>query len=81
MNRRLVLLLIPFFVAAYGTTTAFADVILQWNRVASDVLRADTLRQNPGMASRTMAMMNLAMYDAVNGVQPRHRQVFSYHSA
>ncbi|MEM9352722.1 MAG: phosphatase PAP2 family protein [Planctomycetota bacterium] len=42
-----------------------ADVVIDWNRVASDVFRDNTSLQNPGMASRSMAMMNLAIYDAI----------------
>ncbi len=41
-----------------------SDTILDWNTVATDVLVADVVSQHPGMASRTMAMINLAMYDA-----------------
>lgn len=44
--------------------TAKADVVLEWNQIASDILVANTDLQNPGMASRSMAMMNLAIYDA-----------------
>lgn len=40
------------------------DVVLAWNRIASDVLRDNESLQNPGMASRSMAMLNLAIYDA-----------------
>ena len=58
-----------------------ADQITDWNRVATDVLLADTSIQNPGMASRTMAMMNLAMYDAVNGVAPVHQPRYSHGAA
>lgn len=46
-------------------TFATADVVLEWNQIASDVLVANTDLQNPGMASRSMAMMNLAIYDAL----------------
>lgn len=59
---------------------ASADVVLQWNEVASDVLLANTNFQNPGMASRTMAMMNLAMYDTLNSVQPGHRRFYKHGS-
>ena len=55
-----------------------ADEIVDWNRITSEVLVTDTNYQNPGMASRSMAMVNLAMYDAVNGVIPRHQQMYSH---
>ena len=41
-----------------------ADVIVDWNRIATDVLVNDIVSQHPGEASRTMAMVNLAMYDS-----------------
>ena len=54
------------------------DVITDWNHIACDVFLADTTYQNPGMASRSMAMVNLAMYDSVNGITPRHQQFYSH---
>ena len=58
-----------------------ADIIVQWNEVLSEVLQADTQIQNPGMASRSTAMVNLAMYDAVNGITPTHSPFYSYADA
>ncbi|MEO0586964.1 MAG: vanadium-dependent haloperoxidase [Planctomycetota bacterium] len=43
---------------------AHADTVLDWNDVFTEVLIANTDLQNPGTASRSMAMMNLAIYDA-----------------
>lgn len=57
--------------------SASADQVINWNRVASDVLLTDTASQNPGFASRTMAMVNLAMYDSINGISPTHQQFYS----
>ncbi|MEM6314577.1 MAG: vanadium-dependent haloperoxidase [Planctomycetota bacterium] len=49
-----------------AATAANADVVLDWNAVASDVFAAtDHDLQNPGLASRSMAMMNLAIYDSI----------------
>ncbi len=56
------------------------DIVLDWNQIATEVLVTNTTFQNPGMASRTLAMLNLAMYDAVNGIHPVHEQFYS-HSA
>ena len=42
-----------------------ADVVLGWNNLFGELLVADSTNQNPGYASRSMAMMNLAIYDAV----------------
>ena len=58
-----------------------ADPILTWNEVATDVFRANTSYQNPGMTSRSMAMMNLAMYDAVNAVSPEYTTFYSQSGA
>lgn len=42
------------------------DVVLAWNDLFGDVLAAsESYQQNPGYASRSMAMLNLAIYDAV----------------
>lgn len=45
-------------------SNAHAGVVIEWNQQAGDTLLADTASQNPGMASRTMAMMNVAIHDA-----------------
>ena len=76
-----------FFAVAIGvllsvTSPANADdVIQQWNRVLSDVLKADTTLQNPGMASRSLAMTNIAMYDAINCIDSTHQTMYSYEVA
>lgn len=44
---------------------ADTDTVIDWNNVFNDVIVADTDTQNPGYASRSMAMMNIAIYDAV----------------
>lgn len=44
---------------------AYADVVLEWNDVASNILVANESLQNPGAASRSMAMVNLAIYDSL----------------
>ncbi|MEM1098093.1 MAG: vanadium-dependent haloperoxidase [Planctomycetota bacterium] len=55
------------FVVAGGVAQAGSsgDVVLDWNELASGVLVANEDLQNPGMASRSMAMMNLAIYDSL----------------
>ncbi len=42
-----------------------ADVVTGWNEIASQVLIDNVDLQNPGMSSRTMAMMNLAIHDSL----------------
>ena len=61
-----------------AAATVRADYVLDWNTVASDVLLANTSNQNPGMASRTMAMVNVALHDALNSIEPRNRVMYQY---
>ncbi|WP_404309931.1 dockerin type I domain-containing protein [Neorhodopirellula lusitana] len=42
-----------------------ADAVLLWNDVFGDVLAASTENQNPGYASRSNAILNLAIFDSV----------------
>jgi hypothetical protein len=45
---------------------AAADVVTDWNAVLLDAIRTD--RTNPPRATRNMALVNTAIFDAVNGV-------------
>ena len=47
-----------------------ADVITDWNQVTLDVIRAD--QTPPPPATRTLAMVHLAMYEAVNGINGQY---------
>ena len=46
----------------------FSNSVLQWNSVALDAIRAD--RTPPPLAARNLAMMHIAIADAVNGIVP-----------
>lgn len=48
-----------------------ADVIVDWNNVLLTTIRDTSL--NPPRASRAMAMMHTAMYDAVNSIAGTHQ--------
>ncbi|MFN0060584.1 MAG: hypothetical protein ACKVX7_19175 [Planctomycetota bacterium] len=48
-----------------GTSVAGADVITDWNNRLLDAIRSTSL--NPPRASRAMALLHTAMFDAVNG--------------
>lgn len=72
--------LTAFLVAVVGVVPLRADRVLDWNRIASDVLRDNTTLQDPGMASRSMAMMNLAIYDAVAMTSPGGSMFYDYGS-
>jgi hypothetical protein len=44
-------------------------MVIRWNDVAMDVLRADRTLPGPGWASRSLAMASLAIFDAVNSIE------------
>src|SRR5579871_4695373 len=46
------------------------DVVLRWNEVALHVIRAE--RTPPPMAARNLAIMHVAVYDAVNAIDRTH---------
>ena len=52
------------------STTARADVITDWNQTAIAAMKAANVGGNPW--SRNMAMVHVAMSDAVNSVQGRY---------
>jgi PAP2 superfamily len=49
---------------------ASADVVTDWNNATLDAIRAD--RTAPPIASRTLAIVHVAIYDAVNGIARTH---------
>lgn len=51
-------------------TLAHADVITDWNNAALDAIRAD--HTAPPIASRSLAILHVAIYDAVNGIARTH---------
>ena len=50
---------------------ASADVIADWNERA--VAAGYAARQGPPVHGRIMAMVHLAMFEAVNSIEPRYR--------
>jgi hypothetical protein len=53
-----------------GASVAQADVVTDWNQTAIEVMKAANVAGNPW--TRSMAMMHVAMSDAVNSVQGRY---------
>ena len=53
---------------------AHADVVTDWNKAALDATRAD--RTPPPWASRDLAILLAAIYDAVNGISRAHKAYF-----
>jgi hypothetical protein len=62
--------------AASCAAVASADVILDWNRELLSSVAADAVA--PPRASRMMAMVHVAQYEAVNSVSRTHRAFTSY---
>lgn len=61
-----------------AATPTKADVVTDWNGTFCEVLVGNTEFQNPGMASRSMAMMNLAIYDAFAMTSSTGSMFFDY---
>jgi hypothetical protein len=57
-------------VMSFATCSANADVVTDWNQTAIAVLKAANVAGNPW--TRSMAMVHVAMSDAVNSVQGRY---------
>jgi PAP2 superfamily len=51
-------------------TLAHADVVTDWNSAALDAIRAG--RTAPPIASRSLAILHVSIYDAVNGIARAH---------
>lgn len=64
-----------------ASNPSHADTIIDWNSIMCDVYVQNTSSQNPGMASRSQAMMNLAMYDAINGVNQQKPTFYKHNIA
>src|SRR5262245_44155777 len=47
------------------------DMVLRWNEAALDAIRAE--RTPPPMAARNLAIMHLAVFDAVNAIGRQYR--------
>jgi hypothetical protein len=53
-----------------GTGRAGADIIVDWNEQA--VKAGYAARVTPGMSARNIAMIHIAMFEAVNSIEPRY---------
>jgi hypothetical protein len=51
-------------------TVAHADVVTDWNNAALDAIRAGNTA--PPIASRSLAILHVSIYDAVNGITRTH---------
>src|SRR6266516_2050847 len=60
-------------------TTANGDVVTDWNTAALDAIR--TGRTPPPIASRSLAILHVSIYDAVNGITRTHEPYLVQSSA
>ncbi|MET0528009.1 MAG: vanadium-dependent haloperoxidase [Microvirga sp.] len=68
--------LLPGMVAAaLLVAPARADVVTDWNVTATAVMTAESVGNNPQL--RSLAMMHVAMSDAINSVQARYARVIA----
>ena len=57
-------------VLTLAAATSRADVVTDWNSAALDAIRA--ARTSPPVAARALAILHVAIYDAVNGITQSH---------
>ena len=67
-------LLLPAAIVLLSLATANADVVTDWNATALDAIRIG--KSSPPVASRHLAILHTAMYDAVNGITRTHQSYF-----
>ena len=59
-------------VAASWCSDRCDELVIDWNATAYQVIKAEDGYADPLNASRALAMMHLAMHDAVNAAKPRY---------
>ena len=50
-------------------TLLAADLVIQWNQIMQDMCRSVRPGIGPTVAARDMAVMDVAVYDALNGIE------------
>ncbi|MEW6536738.1 MAG: hypothetical protein AB1454_14105 [Candidatus Auribacterota bacterium] len=66
MKRKTLLNTLVFTAVLFTSSSLMADVITYWNNVTLDVIRNE--RVNPPRATRMLAMVHIAMYNATNDI-------------
>ena len=69
MSKRCVLAVVAAFICT-ATSTAAANVVTDWDEIAVKTIQP---LGPPSPMFRAMAMMHLAMFNAVNAVEPRYK--------
>ncbi len=62
-------------IGLFAWGVARADVVTQWNGLMLDAVRGEDL--SPTLAARGLAILHVAMYDAVNSVERSHRPFYA----
>jgi hypothetical protein len=57
-----------------AAVAAKADIVTDWNTIALETIR--TNRTSPPVASRNLAILHLAIYDALNGAKEPHERKY-----
>src|SRR5438128_307773 len=66
----------PMMVEPLEARTLFAgDMVIHWNQVMMDMLRQRSPGIGPTVAARDMAIMDIAVFDAVNGIDGTYRSL------
>jgi hypothetical protein len=61
--------------AGAPAATAFASVVTDWDEIGVKTVQPIGLPPiKPGLLFRAMAMMHLAMFNAVNAIEPRYQR-------
>src|SRR5262245_25620039 len=70
-------LLVCFAASISAPATALADIVLDWNQTLQDVIQHDGTHPvhsaNPGVSTRSIAMMNTAIYDTFQAINRTHQ--------
>lgn len=59
---------------------AFADVVTDWNIAFENSLPAPAQRGGPRLPMRPLAIMHVAMFDAVNGIDRKYEPYLTFDS-
>src|SRR5437867_1652753 len=59
-------------VIVFATFTARADIVIDWNLTTIEVMKAAKVRLGSAPGLRTLAMVHVAMSDAINSVESRY---------
>ncbi len=66
---------------AVAPVASGADIVLQWNIYARETMKRDSANSNPGWGTRSLAMMNGAIYDCFQAIHRTHEPFLSDRTA